>query len=99
MSNNNSGTASSGNYIPVNTGNVTVNPGGYITWVPTQQSFTITIGGGGGGGACAESEKKSDEKKKDKGGCSCKKCKEYYDYAEPNQEDGTLICWSCRHGY
>lgn len=29
-------------------------------------------------------------------GCHCKKCKEFYPYAEPNQEDGTLICYSCR---
>jgi hypothetical protein len=39
------------------------------------------------------------EKKKKSEGCSCKKCKEFYQYAEPNQEDGTLICWACRHGY
>ena len=32
-------------------------------------------------------------------GCTCKKCKEFFEYAEPNQEDGTLICWACRHGY
>jgi hypothetical protein len=38
-------------------------------------------------------------KKKDKAGCSCKKCKEFADMAEPNQDDGTFICWSCRHGY
>jgi hypothetical protein len=35
----------------------------------------------------------------DKEGCDCIKCKEYYPYAEPNQEDGTLICFSCRNGY
>lgn len=39
-----------------------------------------------------EISKKSD-------GCSCKKCREFFEYAEPNQEDGTLICWACRHGY
>lgn len=32
-------------------------------------------------------------------GCTCKKCKQLYEYAEPNQDDGTLICWACRHGY
>lgn len=36
------------------------------------------------------------EKKKDKDGCECKKCKEFYQYAEPNQDDGTLICYGCR---
>ncbi len=30
-------------------------------------------------------------------GCTCKKCKEFYPYAEPNQEDGTLICYGCRN--
>lgn len=32
-------------------------------------------------------------------GCDCTKCKEFYPFAEPNQEDGTLICFSCRNGY
>jgi len=39
------------------------------------------------------------EKKKDSDGCTCKKCKEFFEFAEPNQEDGTLVCWSCRHGW
>jgi len=38
-------------------------------------------------------------KKKDSDGCTCKKCKEFFPYAEPNQEDGTLVCYACRHGY
>ena len=29
-------------------------------------------------------------------GLFCAKCHEFYMMAEPNQEDGTLICWSCR---
>lgn len=29
-------------------------------------------------------------------GCICVKCKDFYYWAEPNQEDGTLICWSCK---
>jgi len=40
-----------------------------------------------------------DEKEEKSDGCFCKKCKEFFEYAEPNQEDGTLICWACRHGY
>lgn len=39
------------------------------------------------------------EKKKDSEGCACKKCLELYPYAEPNQEDGTLICYACRQGW
>jgi len=37
-----------------------------------------------------------DEKKEKSDGCTCRKCKEYYQYAEPNQDDGTLICYGCR---
>lgn len=29
-------------------------------------------------------------------GLPCKKCHEFFSYAESNQEDGTLICYSCR---
>ena len=29
-------------------------------------------------------------------GMYCCKCKNYYQYAEPNQDNGTLICYSCR---
>lgn len=34
--------------------------------------------------------------KKDKDGEFCKKCDNFYEFAEPNQPDGTLICYSCR---
>ena len=39
------------------------------------------------------------EAKSNKDGCTCKKCKELYPYAEPNQDDGTLICYKCRAGW
>ena len=29
-------------------------------------------------------------------GLPCKKCRSFFEYAEPNQDDGTLVCWSCR---
>lgn len=29
-------------------------------------------------------------------GLFCSKCSEFFQMAEPNQEDGTLICYSCR---
>jgi hypothetical protein len=29
-------------------------------------------------------------------GMFCKNCRSWYQFAEPNQEDGTLICYSCR---
>lgn len=30
-------------------------------------------------------------------GFPCKKCKTFYPQALANQDDGTLICWSCRN--
>jgi hypothetical protein len=42
------------------------------------------------------SETKKSPKNKPHEGCFCELCKEYYPYAEPNQEDGTLVCYSCR---
>lgn len=30
-------------------------------------------------------------------GMYCKKCQVFYEYSESNQEDGTMICYSCRN--
>lgn len=30
-------------------------------------------------------------------GTHCAKCEEFYPYAEANQDDGSLVCWSCRN--
>lgn len=30
-------------------------------------------------------------------GSTCKKCKEYSKFSEPNQPDGTFICYVCRN--
>ncbi len=43
--------------------------------------------------------KKLDKKTDDRDGCDCKKCGDFYKYAEPNQSDGTLICYKCRMGW
>lgn len=29
-------------------------------------------------------------------GMYCKKCQNFYEFAEPNQQDGSMICYSCR---
>lgn len=29
-------------------------------------------------------------------GMFCRKCQTFYKYAEPNQDDGTLLCFSCK---
>lgn len=36
--------------------------------------------------------------KSNSSGMSCIKCKEFNQYAEPNQKDHTYKCWSCRNG-
>lgn len=43
-------------------------------------------------------EKKA-KKKSEKDGCFCKKCKEWSEFSEPNQEDGTFVCYTCRKGW
>lgn len=79
--------------------------GGQTVFIPTFPNgngwFTIVGGGGGGGGAGFSNKtiEPTTEKKKDKDGCDCKKCREFYPYAEPNQEDGTLVCYKCRIGW
>jgi hypothetical protein len=30
-------------------------------------------------------------------GMTCCKCNEFYNQAEANQEDGSMICWNCRN--
>ena len=98
MSNNNSnncagggGNVSSGTIsIGAGGGGGTSTSGGYITWtVPNTWIGPITINPPEEAAPATKKSAKSD-------GCTCKKCKEYYPYAEPNQEDGTLVCYGCR---
>jgi len=39
------------------------------------------------------------KKKNHSDGCSCRKCKTFYPYAEPPENEKEFICWGCRHGY
>lgn len=34
-----------------------------------------------------------------KDGMDCCKCRKFFKFAAPNQDDGTMICWSCRNGF
>ncbi|CAB4196757.1 hypothetical protein UFOVP1290_277 [uncultured Caudovirales phage] len=43
--------------------------------------------------------KKLNKSSDDRDGCDCKKCGDFCKYAEPNQSDGTLICYKCRMGW
>lgn len=67
-------------------------PGNFIT-------YTFTTGAGGWVAWPPAVPAADSEKKNNKDGCDCKKCKEFYPYAEPNQDDGTLICYQCRIGW
>jgi len=31
-------------------------------------------------------------------GCTCRKCGNFNEYAEPNQQDGTFVCFGCKSG-
>lgn len=89
--NNNSGAAGGGGSGGFQYTGITVSPG---------QVYTYTLGQGGWTVICPEpivEPAPVESKKQYKDGCFCKKCKEHYPYAEPNQEDGTLICYNCRN--
>lgn len=66
-------------------------------------THTFTIGANGSYGwfyyPGIPDEEIKKEQSDNKDGMICKTCKELYQFAEPNQSDGTLICWACRHGY
>lgn len=62
----------------------------YIFTIPSPFTYTIPSGGQ------IELDLPTEEKKKVSDGCTCKKCHEFYPYAEPNQNDGTLVCYGCR---
>lgn len=86
MSNNNSNNSSGSSYNPwsnISVGGTTQINGGWFTVIPAE----------------IEPVEKIFNKKQNKDGCNCKKCKEKYEYAEPNQSDGSFICYSCRNGW
>ena len=92
--NSGSGSGSSSGGYTFNVHSTTGTSTGGTIWITVGNGFTFS---GDLSGEVVTSV--SDKKKKDRDGCDCKKCKEFYPYAEPNQEDGTLICYACRHGY
>lgn len=101
---NNSQNNCPGNTVVVSSGNSsncagagTNNPQWYtVTSNTIWTTGTITITGGQLTFDDIDLAVPVEEKKEKSDGCSCKKCKEYYQYAEPNQDDGTLICYGCR---
>lgn len=55
----------------------------YNIWAEWEKSKTSLVSGVSGSKAYPN-------------GLNCKRCKELYPYAEPNQADGTLICFGCK---
>jgi hypothetical protein len=90
-----SGTTSGGNitinpnttgttYIP-NTSTINIQPGQWIT-------YNIQ-------GVSCDPEPQLDLSiaKKDDQGHNCCKCREFFPYAVANRDDGTMMCYACRH--
>lgn len=97
--NNNSGNNSTPTNPPIYTFTYPVNTAAApnTTTIPlngTTVWFT-TVGDLGGFTLTTEEPKKKEKSS----GCSCKKCREFNEYAEPNQDDGTFVCYTCRKGY
>lgn len=58
-----------------------------------------TLGGIDLGGD-SQSTPAKPKKKRERDGCDCLRCKNFFEYAEPNQEDEeTFICYGCRTGF
>lgn len=68
----------------------------YVSNAP--QVFTFTYSGATRIGGTVQEFADPEEKKPESKGCLCKKCNDFNEYAEPNQEDGTFICYGCRRG-
>jgi hypothetical protein len=73
-----------------------INTGSFLTWLVQEKKANLDL--------LALVDRlelllinKRQRKDKDVGGCFCKKCKDFFEYAEPNQEDCSLICYACRH--
>lgn len=75
------------------------NPSGWnyisIPVVTSAGNIIYTIGSGT---LPSPEEDKILEIKTDKDeGCTCIKCKEFNEYAKPNQPDDTFLCYRCKH--
>lgn len=69
-----------------------INTGGFLTWLIQQGHANIDLLG------LVDRIEWYLQNRRRKGidGMYCKKCQQFYEFAEPNQDDGTLMCFSCR---
>jgi hypothetical protein len=70
------------------------NTSGYFTWVIQEGDCTINLLSLANS---IETWMESRRKREYPDGMLCQKCKTFYEFAEPNQDDGSMICYSCRH--
>jgi hypothetical protein len=84
-------------------GSINYNGGVSPLWYPvygrSSGNYSIVTGGNTNnitGTAPATCSKPATPKEKNKDGCTCKKCQEFFPYAESNQDDGSLICYGCK---
>ena len=70
-----------------------INTSSYLTWVIKDGDLNIDLLG-----LLSRLEKFLDTQghRKSPDGMFCRLCQSFYDFAEPNQDDGTLLCYSCR---
>lgn len=70
-----------------------INTGGFLTWVIQQGHANLNLLR-----LVELIDYYYQRKPKRKGldGMFCCKCQVFYEFAEPNQDDGTLMCYSCR---
>lgn len=86
----------------VSAGSVGVVSGGTVNWIPigilsSGNYSTITgVTSGSITGWSTVDVPVTAPKVKNNNGCTCKNCKEFFPYAESNQDDGTLICYGCK---
>lgn len=66
--------------------------GGFLTWLVQERLATLDLL------SLVDHLEYFLIKKRRKGldGLFCRKCQNFYEFAEPNQKDGSLICYSCR---
>jgi hypothetical protein len=70
------------------------NTGGYLSWVVQEQKANLDLLG-----LLDRLELFLENKRRRKfpDGMFCRKCRVFYEFAESNQSDGTLLCYTCRN--
>jgi hypothetical protein len=67
-----------------------INTGSYLSWVVREADTSLNFL------SLLDKLDKFMNNKKKYDGMFCKQCRLFSQFAEPNQDDGTMICYSCR---